>query len=95
MLVIKLGDTLARFDEMENEWECNDKNVLEILERHWKDMFEDMPYDAPFTTRGVGGYIVDNLSKIYGEHVVEVLLNKPSFIPTYGKDGNIKIAGSA
>ena len=83
MLIIKIWDVEVIFNELENKWVCKDKNILKQLEKHWKDMSEDMPYDEPYMTRRNGGHFVDRLGKIYGNHVVKVLLNIPSFIPTY------------
>jgi len=83
MLIIKIWDVEVIFNELEDKWACRDKNILKQLEKHWKDMSEDMPYDEPYMARRNGGHFVDRLGTIYGNHVVKVLLNIPSYIPTY------------
>ena len=88
MLTIKFYDVDAKFNEIENGWECNDKDTLELLEKHRKVMFENMPYDIPFKVSGVGGYIVDNLRRIYGNAVVKVDFLKSVHVLKDDKNGN-------
>ena len=88
MLIIEFYGVEAKFNELEDVWECNDKYTLELLENYSRIIFKTMPYDMPFRVRGVGGYIVDKLRKIYGHSAVKVIYLKPARIPTYDKDGN-------
>jgi len=90
MLIIKIWDVEAIFNDLKDKWECKDKDLLKQVEKHWKDLSEEIPYNEPYMARRNGGYFADKLGRIYGNHVVKVLLNIPSFIPTYNKDGNIK-----
>jgi hypothetical protein len=54
-------------------------------------MFENMPSDVPFMVRGVGGYVIDNLRRIYGNTAVKVHFFKPAHMPIYDRNGNFVV----
>ena len=74
MLVIGIQEITASFDG--SDWACDDEGTIDLLESATESAFANMPMPQFLTSKGVYGYVYDQIEP-YFPGIQQLILTNP------------------